>query len=89
MELECYKHRVHLQCLNEHGSAAGARLEEEYKKAVSADQALDIIRAEATAGRLDRDLVEIMIESQVYRRILDEGPIDAPITARQVARREE
>jgi response regulator RpfG family c-di-GMP phosphodiesterase len=43
-----------------------------YKKAVPADKALDIIRAEATAGRLDADLVEIMIESQVYQRILDE-----------------
>jgi HD-GYP domain-containing protein (c-di-GMP phosphodiesterase class II) len=43
-----------------------------YKKAVPTDKALDILRAEATAGRLDPDLVEIMIESQVYRRILDE-----------------
>ena len=60
-----------------------------YKKAVPADKALDIIRAEATAGRLDSDLVEIMIESQAYRRILDEGPIDAPVIARQVARLEE
>jgi HD-GYP domain-containing protein (c-di-GMP phosphodiesterase class II) len=42
-----------------------------YKPAVPADKALDIIRAEATEGRLDRDLVEIMIESQVYRRILE------------------
>ena len=43
-----------------------------YKAAVPADKALDIIRAEATAGRLDPDLVEIMIESQAYRRILEE-----------------
>jgi hypothetical protein len=43
-----------------------------YKPAVSPDKALDIIRDEATAGRLDRDLVEIMIESQAYRRILEE-----------------
>ena len=43
-----------------------------YKPAVPAEKALDIIRAEATAGRLDRDLVDIMIESQVYRRILEE-----------------
>jgi HD-GYP domain-containing protein (c-di-GMP phosphodiesterase class II) len=43
-----------------------------YKPAVPADKALDIIRAEATAGRLDPDLVDIMIESQVYRRILEE-----------------
>ena len=43
-----------------------------YKPAVPADKALDIIRGEASAGRLDSDLVEIMIESQVYRRILEE-----------------
>jgi HD-GYP domain-containing protein (c-di-GMP phosphodiesterase class II) len=43
-----------------------------YKHAVPADKALDIVRAEATAGRLDLDLVDIMIESQVYRRILEE-----------------
>jgi HD-GYP domain-containing protein (c-di-GMP phosphodiesterase class II) len=43
-----------------------------YKPAVPADKALDIIRAEATAGRLDTDLVEIMIESEAYRRILEE-----------------
>jgi HD-GYP domain-containing protein (c-di-GMP phosphodiesterase class II) len=43
-----------------------------YKPAVPADKALDIIRAEATAGQLDADLVGIMIESQVYREILEE-----------------
>ena len=43
-----------------------------YKPAVPADKALDILRAEAKEGRLDHDLVEIMIESQAYRRILEE-----------------
>ena len=43
-----------------------------YKPAVPTEKALDIIRAEAADGRLDRDLVEIMIESQAYRRILEE-----------------
>lgn len=43
-----------------------------YKAAVPPETALDIIRDEATAGRLDRDLVQIMIESQAYRRILEE-----------------
>ena len=43
-----------------------------YKPAISSDKALDIIRGEATAGRLDPDLVEIMIESEAYRRILEE-----------------
>jgi HD-GYP domain-containing protein (c-di-GMP phosphodiesterase class II) len=41
-----------------------------YKPAVPSDTALDIIRAEAKAGRLDHDLVEIMIESEAYRSIL-------------------
>ncbi len=44
-----------------------------YKPAVPAEKALDIIRGEAVAGRLDLDLVEIMIDSQVYRRILEEA----------------
>jgi HD-GYP domain-containing protein (c-di-GMP phosphodiesterase class II) len=43
-----------------------------YKAAVPPEKALDIIRDEATAGRLDHDLVEIMIESEAYRRILEE-----------------
>ena len=43
-----------------------------YKPAVPPDKALDIIRDEASAGRLDHDLVEIMIESKAYQRILDE-----------------
>jgi len=42
-----------------------------YKAAVPPEKALDIIRAEAAEGRLDGDLVEIMIESQAYRRILE------------------
>jgi HD-GYP domain-containing protein (c-di-GMP phosphodiesterase class II) len=42
-----------------------------YKPAVPSDTALDIIRAEAKAGRLDHDLVEIMIESEAYRSILN------------------
>jgi HD-GYP domain-containing protein (c-di-GMP phosphodiesterase class II) len=41
-----------------------------YKPAVTADRALDIIREEARAGLLDRDLVDIMVETKVYRRIL-------------------
>ncbi len=43
-----------------------------YKPAVPPEKALDIIRAEATEGPLDRDLVEIMIESPAYRRLLEE-----------------
>lgn len=43
-----------------------------YKRAVSAEKALDILQAEARAGLVDSDLVRIMIESQVYRRVVEE-----------------
>jgi HD-GYP domain-containing protein (c-di-GMP phosphodiesterase class II) len=43
-----------------------------YKQAVPVQQALDIIQSEAKAGLLDADLVQIMIESQVYRHIVDQ-----------------
>jgi HD-GYP domain-containing protein (c-di-GMP phosphodiesterase class II) len=39
-----------------------------YKPAFPANEALAILRSEASAGRLDADLVEIMIESGVYLR---------------------
>ncbi|MGH7575966.1 MAG: HD-GYP domain-containing protein [Longimicrobiales bacterium] len=42
-----------------------------YKPAVAVDRALDIILTEADAGHVDRDLVNIMIESRVYRRVLE------------------
>jgi HD-GYP domain-containing protein (c-di-GMP phosphodiesterase class II) len=37
-----------------------------YKPAISVDEALGVLRSEARAGRLDADLVEIMIESRSY-----------------------
>jgi HD-GYP domain-containing protein (c-di-GMP phosphodiesterase class II) len=43
-----------------------------YKHAVSADQALDIIRAETVAGRLDSEVLSVMIDSGVYQRVLQE-----------------
>lgn len=43
-----------------------------YKPAVPAEKALEILQAEASAGRLDSELVQIMMNSQVYRKILDE-----------------
>ncbi|MGH7578370.1 MAG: HD-GYP domain-containing protein [Longimicrobiales bacterium] len=43
-----------------------------YKRAVSAETALAILRSEARAGQLDVEVVDILIESQVYRRILEE-----------------
>jgi hypothetical protein len=43
-----------------------------YKPAMNAEGALAILRADADAGLLDRDLVDVMTESQVYRKVLDE-----------------
>ena len=42
-----------------------------YKRAVSADKAIDILKAESNSGRLDAELVDILVESQAYRRILE------------------
>ncbi|HEY7394209.1 MAG TPA: HD domain-containing phosphohydrolase [Gemmatimonadaceae bacterium] len=41
-----------------------------YKRAVSADKAVDILKDESKSGRLDAELVDILVESQIYRRIL-------------------
>jgi HD-GYP domain-containing protein (c-di-GMP phosphodiesterase class II) len=43
-----------------------------YKAAVPPQKALDILQSEARAGRLDSELVRIMVESQVYRRVVEE-----------------
>lgn len=43
-----------------------------YRAALPAEKALAILQAEANAGLLDGDLVQIMLESQSYREILDE-----------------
>jgi HD-GYP domain-containing protein (c-di-GMP phosphodiesterase class II) len=43
-----------------------------YKAAVSPDKALDILQFEARAGRLDSELVRILVHSQVYRRVVEE-----------------
>lgn len=42
-----------------------------YKRAVSAERAIDILHMEAGDGLLDTELVETMVESGVYRRILE------------------
>ena len=42
-----------------------------YKPAVSTEKALDILQSEAKAGRLDSDLVRILIESGAYRTIVE------------------
>ena len=36
------------------------------------EEALQIIEHEAKEGAIDKSLVEILIESQVYRRVLEE-----------------
>ena len=43
-----------------------------YRRAISPDEALDILRSEAKAGALDGDIVSVLIESEVYRRVLEE-----------------
>lgn len=42
-----------------------------YKKAMSAQRALEVLMAEAQHGALDKDLVEYLADSQIYRRILE------------------
>jgi HD-GYP domain-containing protein (c-di-GMP phosphodiesterase class II) len=39
-----------------------------YRHAATPDRALEMLRGEAARGRLDSDLVEILAESEVYRR---------------------
>ena len=39
-----------------------------YKPTVTAERALEILRAEAAAGRLDAELVKVMAESESYRK---------------------
>jgi hypothetical protein len=41
-----------------------------YKRALPVDKALDILRSEAKDGMLDAELVELLIETGVYRRVL-------------------
>jgi HD-GYP domain-containing protein (c-di-GMP phosphodiesterase class II) len=44
-----------------------------YKPAVTPEQAFEIMRSEADAGLLDRDLVDIMAEGQLYKDLPDEN----------------
>ena len=43
-----------------------------YKRALPTNKALEIIEHEARSGSIDRELVDIMIGSGVYRRVLEE-----------------
>jgi HD-GYP domain-containing protein (c-di-GMP phosphodiesterase class II) len=42
-----------------------------YKTAMQVDKALDILRNEAREGMLDPEIVELFIQSQVYRKVLE------------------
>ena len=42
-----------------------------YKKALSAQRAMEILDMEAEAGMLDRTVVELVLDSEVHRKILD------------------
>lgn len=41
-----------------------------YKRALGVERALDILNMEAKAGLLDAELVQLMVESQIYERVL-------------------
>ncbi|HEU4995988.1 MAG TPA: HD domain-containing phosphohydrolase, partial [Gemmatimonadaceae bacterium] len=43
-----------------------------YKSPCSVEQALDIMQSEAKTGALDPELVRILVESQVYKRVLEQ-----------------
>lgn len=43
-----------------------------YKRALSSDRALDILNMETDGGQLDPTIVRLMIESEVYLKILEE-----------------
>jgi len=43
-----------------------------YKRALSADRALEILTMESDGGQLDPGIVELLIGSEVYQRILED-----------------
>jgi hypothetical protein len=43
-----------------------------YKKALPPQRALEILELEGRAGQLDADVVQLLLESQVYRRVLEQ-----------------
>ena len=42
-----------------------------YKKAMPVEKALQILRWEADDGMLDKDIVELFAESEVFRKVLE------------------
>ena len=49
-----------------------------YKPAVPAEEALEIMRAEADAGRLDAELVKVLGEKMSYRQLTHAGSTLVP-----------
>jgi hypothetical protein len=43
-----------------------------YKKALPPQRALEILDMEGRAGQLDADVVQLLLESQVYRKVLEQ-----------------
>lgn len=41
-----------------------------YKPSVSVERAIDILKDEATQGRLDANLVQLMVDAAPYKRII-------------------
>ena len=53
-----------------------------YKKAVTAERALDILRSEASRGLLDADLLGIFVDAGVFSTVLDAGQAPRRSTSR-------
>ena len=47
-------------------------LDRPYKKALPAQRALEILDMESKSGQLDGAVVDVLLESQVYRKVLDQ-----------------
>jgi HD-GYP domain-containing protein (c-di-GMP phosphodiesterase class II) len=43
-----------------------------YKRALSADRAINILQMEAKDGLIDQDLVNVLIEAEVYKKVLEQ-----------------
>ncbi|MBN2370280.1 MAG: GAF domain-containing protein [Vicinamibacteria bacterium] len=48
-----------------------------YKRSVSVERALEILKEEAAEGKLDADLLDVFIEAKIYERTLSSGEIEA------------
>ena len=50
-----------------------------YKKAVPVEKALDILREEAGAGKLDQPVLDVFIEAKVYEKTLPRAGAEAEV----------